>query len=91
MAFPLILTGNDLLEGHVVYFDGAGWTADPAAALVAKDEAGAAALEAALGETHVVEPYLVTAGLDAAGLPLPIHYREKIRLAGPTFEREEAF
>jgi hypothetical protein len=88
MAFPLILTGNDLLAGHVVYFGGAGWSADPAAAFVATDAAGAETLEAALDETAVVEPYLVTTALDAGGRPLPVHYREKIRLIGPTYALE---
>jgi hypothetical protein len=44
--FPLILTGNDLLAGHVVYFDGAGWSERPSRARVAIDAAGAEAFEA---------------------------------------------
>ena len=77
---PLILTANDLFGGDVVYFSKAGWTADRAAALVASDEAGAEALEAALEEAaaagSVVDPYLIDAGQG--------HYRERIRLSGPT-------
>lgn len=87
-----MLTGNDLLEGHAVWFDGASWSADPAAAQVAADEPTARALEALIpaAEATIVEPYLVTAALDAAGRPAARHYREKIRVLGPTFALEGA-
>jgi hypothetical protein len=87
-AFPFILTGNDLLVGDVVYFDGSGWVRDPKAAFVAEDDAAAARLvgvrDAAL---DVVEPYLVATGAGGRAGAAPVHYREKIRLIGPTFER----
>jgi hypothetical protein len=90
-AFPLILTGNDLLAGHVIYFDGEGWTSAAGAAAVARDEQSASVLEAVLeASPFVVEPYLVTAGADTGGRPQPIHYREKIRLIGPTYALEGA-
>jgi uncharacterized protein DUF2849 len=77
---PLVLTANDLLGGDVVYFTQAGWSPDRAEALVATDEAGAEALEASLEEAlasgSVVDPYLIDAG--------QAHYREQIRLRGPT-------
>ena len=77
---PLILTANALFGGDVVYFTQAGWSPDRAEALVAADEAGAEALEAALDEAvaegAVVDPYLIDAG--------QAHYRERIRLSGPT-------
>ena len=77
---PLILTANALFGGDVVYFTGGHWSADRAAALVATDEAGAealeASLEAALVAGEVVDPYLIDAG--------QAHYREQIRLGGPT-------
>ncbi len=77
---PLILTANDLFGGDVVYFTRNGWSPDRAAAFVAVDEAGAealdAALEEALAEGAVIDPYLAEAGQD--------HVRERIRLTGPT-------
>jgi hypothetical protein len=77
---PLILTANELFEGDVVYFTRSGWSADRAAAFVAVDEAGAEALEASLEDAiaagDVVDPYLIDAGQG--------HYREQIRLRGPT-------
>ncbi len=91
--FPLVLTGNDLLSGAVVWFDGEGWTRDPRGAEVVVDETGAGHLSAALAASglQVVEPYLVTVALDGAGSPVPSHYREKIReLGGPTFALAEA-
>lgn len=85
-ALPLVLTANELVDGVVVYFDGAGWSPEPAAALVARDEEGAALLEAALAtsEPRVVEPFLATVDLDAEGRAIPIHYRDRIRVSGPT-------
>jgi hypothetical protein len=86
---PLVLTANDLLDGSTVYFDGLGWTDDLALAMVAGDDTSAAGLEARLeqaersGET--VEPYLATVVAGPEGVPLPVHYREKIRVVGPTF------
>jgi hypothetical protein len=77
---PLILTANELFGGDVVYFTRAGWSPDRAEAFVALDEAGAEVLEAALEEAvaagAVVDPYLIDAGQG--------HYREQIRLRGPT-------
>jgi hypothetical protein len=80
---PLILTGNDLIEGDVVYYAGAGWSRDRAKASVAGDEAAAEALEAALAAAGgiVVEPYLIEAG--------QAHVRERIRLFGPTISYGE--
>lgn len=91
--FPLVLTGNDLLSGAVVWFDGEGWIPDPRGAEVAVDDSGAIRLDEALAQSglEVVEPYLVTVVLDAAGAPRPSHYREKIReIGGPTFALAEA-
>lgn len=77
---PLILTANELFGGDVVYFTRNGWSPDRAQAFVATDEAGAEALEASLEEAvaggAVIDPYLIDAGQG--------HYRERIRLSGPT-------
>ena len=79
-SLPLILTANDLFGGDVVYFTRKGWSPDRDLAFVATDEAGAdlleAALEEALSNGAVVDPYLIDAGQG--------HYRERIRRIGPT-------
>ncbi len=86
---PLVLTANELFDGYTVYFDGTGWSPELARASVAADDAAAAALEAKLEEAErsgeAVEPYLATVAVGADGAPLPTHYREKIRVLGPTF------
>lgn len=84
---PIVLTANALLDGNVVYFDGAGWIDALHDAMVARDDEGARVLEARLADIAVVEPFLATVALDAEGRPQPAHYREKIRLTGPTFDR----
>lgn len=85
---PLILTGNDLLAGHVVYFGERGWTDDLDEATVAESESGAERLDRVgqASEQRIVEPYLVHVELDGRGLPLPAHYREDIRARGPTID-----
>ena len=74
------MRADDLFGGDVVYFTRNGWSADRGLAFVAVDEAGAEALEAALddaiAEGAVIDPYLIDAG--------QAHYRERIRLGGPT-------
>ena len=37
-----------------------------------------------LKANRVVDPYLVEVGINAAGVPEPLHYREKMRTLGPT-------
>lgn len=85
---PLILTGNDLLEGHVVYFGEHGWGPRLGDATVARTESGAERLDRVgrASEQRIVEPYLVHVELDGRGHPLPAHYREGIRNDGPTIE-----
>lgn len=83
---PLVLTGNEVVIGDIVFYDGKDWTRDPKAALVATDEAGAAELERVLQERGIelVEPFLTTIGLDDQGRAEPVHYRDQIRATGPT-------
>lgn len=85
---PLVLTANDLISGHSVFHDGDRWVRRLYDALVASDAAIADALQAtglaSLLRGDVVDPYLVTVALDADGRPLPRHYRERIRVSGPT-------
>jgi hypothetical protein len=85
---PAILLANDLLEGDVVFRTAEGWTRDPAGALIARDDATAAALEAAgkaeFDARKVVDVYLVDIALDAHGVPVPRHFRERFKTLGPS-------
>ena len=91
-ALPLVLTASDLLDGDVVFFDGAGWSRNLADARVASDDGGADELEALLAETEAkgdpVGPYLVTVVLAEGGMIVPDHYRERIRSRGPTIRTD---
>ena len=88
---PLILTANDLMTGATVYYDGAGWSESVEKALVASEADAAVALEtkrdAAESSGETVEPYLATVRLED-GRVRPVHYREKIRIVGPTFRND---
>jgi hypothetical protein len=88
ILLPAILLANDLLDGEVVFYAGAGWSRDPAEALVARDETAAAALEAeaarALAANEVVDAYLVDVTVRDDGLPVPNHFRERFKVKGPS-------
>lgn len=85
---PLILSANTLLDGVVVYRAGGGWSEHLGDAELARDEAGALALEQALlaaeRSEEVLAPELVPVALDGAGRIVPSHYRARIRALGPT-------
>lgn len=87
-ALPAILLANDLLDGDVVFWTDAGWSRDPRAALVAEDQAAADQLEAegsaAFARQEVVDAYLVDITRDAAGVPVPNHFRERFKVRGPS-------
>lgn len=89
---PVIMTANDLLDGQVVFLSGDGWTANPAEALVAEDEASADAMQARakaeFAANRIVEPYLVEVTREADGPLCARHFREAIRLKGPTIHPE---
>jgi hypothetical protein len=76
----------------VVFLSESGWTPDPAGALVAGDEAAAERLEARaradFTANRIVEPYLVEVSVDESGHVHASHFREAIRLAGPTIHPE---
>lgn len=88
IALPAILIANDLLDGDVVFRTAEGWTRNPREALVAEDIASAQALEAAakiaFARGEVVDAYLVDVMRDAAGLPVPNHFRERFKVKGPS-------
>ncbi|SMF67140.1 Protein of unknown function [Tistlia consotensis] len=85
---PSILIANDLLDGEVLFRTVSGWSPAVADALVAEDLATARQLEAeaaaATRRQEVVDAYLVEIARDAAGRPVPTHYRERIKTLGPS-------
>ncbi len=84
---PQIATGNDLLEGDVVYLDAEGnWTRVMGEACAATTREAAAALLERAEEfpNQVVGVYLADVALDDAGRPGPAHFREDFRMKGPS-------
>ena len=85
---PAILLANDLLDGDVVFRTATGWSRDPAEARVAIDTAAAEALDvearAAMARNEVVDAYLVDVAIDAHGVPVPRHFRERFKILGPS-------
>jgi hypothetical protein len=84
---PQIATGNDLLEGDVVYFTAQGsWSRDHGdAAVAASAEAGEALLaRASAFPNQVVGVYLADCAEGPDGRPVPVHFREAFRTRGPS-------
>lgn len=94
-ALPVILLANDLLDGDVVFAaaeaDALRWSRDPGEALIGRDEATADRLDAfaaaELGNQHVVDAYLVDVAIED-GVPVPRHYRERMKTTGPSIRRD---
>jgi hypothetical protein len=86
-----ILTANHLVSGLSVYLDRGGeWVTDIGAAQVAESEPAALALhavgKASEASNEVVGVYLVPVNVTDDGLPVPLHYRERMRArAYPSF------
>jgi hypothetical protein len=83
-----VLTANRLGDGIVVFLDFEGaWSENLSEAVVARspDEVRALQDRGTYDATHnlVVEPYLVDVRETAGGL-VPIRYRERVRVAGPS-------
>jgi len=83
-----VLTANRLGDGIVVFLDFEGaWNEDLEQAIVARSPDEVKALEdrGAWDAVHnlVVEPYLVEVR-EEGGRPVPIRYRERVRVAGPS-------
>jgi hypothetical protein len=84
---PQIATGNDLLEGDVVYLTAEhSWTRLLGEAAVALSKEAAEDLLAGASKfpNQVVDIYLADVRLDGAGHPAPAHFREDFRLKGPS-------
>lgn len=84
---PHIATGNNLREGHVVYFTAeGGWSRSLGDAAVARSQEEADALLASAQSfpNEVVDVYVTFVDLDDQGKPRPAHFREDFRLKGPS-------
>jgi sulfite reductase (NADPH) hemoprotein beta-component len=85
---PQILLASDLADGEVVFLGADGWERDHRRASVARDKEAAEALEkvgkAEIAANRVVDVYLADVEIDAEGIPVPLHYREKMRIKGPS-------
>ena len=84
-----VLTANRLSDGAVVFLDGEGiWREGLGGAAIARTPDEASALEARgqrdVARNIVVEPYLVDMGRSADGSLVPVRFRERIRIAGPS-------
>lgn len=84
----ILLTGNDLASGDVIWWTGSGWSRHVGEAADAGSEADAilARESAAL---KVNAGYSVEAEATASG-PLPLHIKERIRASGPTVRTDLA-
>ena len=83
---PQVATGNDLLDGDVVYFTPqGGWSRSHSRAELAETPEAAEALlsRASAFPQQVVGVYLADAQLKD-GVPAPVHFREAFRTRGPS-------
>lgn len=89
---PQILIASDLAQGDVVFLGHSGWERDHRLARVAHDSAQAQEFEAfakaEISKNHIVDPYLADVAIESDGAPAPLHYREKMRAAGPSVRRD---
>ncbi len=89
---PQILFANDLRDGEVLFLGASGWARDHRLASIARDSLEAQALEARgkadIAANRVVDVYLADVMIDADGAPTPLHYREKMRINGPSVRRD---
>ena len=84
-AYAQVVTGNALLEGHVVYLTAQGtWSTALTDAEILRDEADAQLrlLSAMAQAATVVGAYLADVDPDAAS-PKPLQFREAFRRDGP--------
>ncbi len=88
LKHPQILIASNLADGEVVFLGDSGWERDHRRARIARDREEASALEAfgkaEIGANRVVDVYLADVGVGADGVGSPLHYREKMRLKGPS-------
>ncbi len=85
---PQILSGNLLKSGDVVYRNAEGaFMADFRSAAIAHDPETAQEwlAEAEDASDTLISAYLIAVDIES-GIPAPRHYRDRIRILGPTFE-----
>jgi hypothetical protein len=89
---PQILIATDLAQGDVVFLGVSGWERDHRLARVAHGSVEAMALEsfakAEALKNIIVDGYLTDVAISADGAPTPLHYREKMRVVGPSVRRD---
>lgn len=78
-----LLTGNALLGGEVIWWDGKGWTTDIAAA-APLDAAAGEALRAREAAAERVNDLQLVDAEEVGGRLRPVKIRERIRGFGPT-------
>lgn len=78
----IILTGNDLKSGAVVWWDGAEWSLHIESAIDVGDD-GEAIMAREESARRVNVPYSVEATL-TDGIPRPNHIKDRVRGLGPT-------
>lgn len=78
----IILTGNDLKSGAVVWWDGVSWSAHVDSAVDVGDEA-AAIMAREESSLRVNVPYSIEATKDEQGVR-PAHIKDRVRALGPT-------
>jgi Protein of unknown function (DUF2849) len=89
IAGPVVITGNRLADGAVVYRGPRGeWTTRIGEAAVATTAPAASELLAAsvAEDVLVVGPYVAPVEIDPNGRAQPGNLRERIRVGGPTFD-----
>jgi hypothetical protein len=86
---PVVITANRLADGVVVYRKADnGWTTQIGEAAVVTTAPAASGLlaGAVADDVLVVGPYVAPVDIDAQGRATPGNLRERIRVAGPTFD-----
>jgi sulfite reductase (NADPH) hemoprotein beta-component len=89
---PQILLASNLKDGEVVFLGHNGWERDFRHARIAKSQEEAQILEtigkAGYSANIIVDVYLTEVEITDDGAPIPLHYREKMRIKGPSVRHD---
>jgi hypothetical protein len=92
LKHPQILLASDLRDGEVMFLGASGWERDYRRARIAFDAVAATELEkiglADYAANRVVDVYLTDVEIEKDGAPAPLHYREKMRIKGPSVRQD---